>query len=56
MSLDETPTATARLGSSEERGDLRVDIELPADADVDPDAVETIDVAISRRGERGERN
>ena len=52
MSLDETPTATARLGSGEERGDLRVDIELPADADVEPDAVETIDVAISRRGER----
>jgi len=54
MSLDDTLSATARLGSSEEPGDLRVDIELPADADVDPDALETIDVAISRRGERGE--
>jgi len=51
MSLNETPTATARVTAGEEPGDLRVDIELPADAELEPEAVEAIDVAVSRRGE-----
>jgi len=49
---NQTPTATARVTPDEERGDLRVEIELPADADVDPDAIEAIDVAVSRRDGR----